>query len=158
MELMCFRQFVAALAVVLYWTTSNAQSYPPQSVAKADACPQLVLPTWVEVRGGAWRVPPELVRKMAQRLQEGAVHADLHKMAIYRPLVPISDYTVQYRGELSEGARVIRVLGDCASQNSSNEVLAKEFSVIMDGGACIFDATYSTKEKRFISFEFNGVA
>jgi hypothetical protein len=158
MESMYFRRFAATLAVALCWTTSNAQGFPRQPAVQAEALPQRVLPTWFEVRGGAWQVPPELVREMAQRLQEGSAHADLHKMAMYRrPLVQLSDYTVQYRGELSGGTRLVQVLGDCHGHNSSDEMLTEAFHVIMDGGTCIFDATYSPKENRFTSFEFHGV-
>lgn len=159
MESTCLRRLTATLAMVLCWTTGNAQSLAPPAAAQPDTPSPRVLPTWVEVHGGAWQVPPELVREMAQRLQEGADHADLHRMATHQhPLIHLDDYTIQYRGELNEGASLVRIVGDCHGHHQSDETLSKKFSVIMDGGVCIFDATYSPKAHRFSAFAFHGVA
>lgn len=159
MESTWLRRLTATLAMMLCWTTSNAQSLTPPPAAQPDTSSPRVLPTWVEVRGGAWHVPPELVREIAQRLQEGAAHADLHQMATYQhPLIHLDDYTIQYRGELNQGASSVRILGDCHGHHQSDDMLSKKFSVIMDGGACIFDAMYSPKEHRFSAFAFHGAA
>jgi hypothetical protein len=108
---------------------------------------------WYEVRGGNWQLQNDLLADIfAGFPAEAARHA---YPAIARPL---ADYTVQYRGQMKEGRRVVSLSGVCSVLGKSADELRAEFLIVFDGGNCFFHATYDLSLRRFTEFSFNGVA
>ena len=105
------------------------------------------VPHWYEVRGGAWRVPADVVEEMAARIEAEAgssVRARLH------------GYTIQYQGVSSDSARSVRLMGACDTHGVSERYLSEAFYQVFDGGKCFFDAAYDPEEKRFTSLKYHG--
>jgi hypothetical protein len=68
----------------------------------------------------------------------------------------LDTYVIQYRGESSDGARSIRLMGACNIDGTSERALSESFHIVFDGGKCFFDATFDPEEKRFTSLTYHG--
>ena len=69
----------------------------------------------------------------------------------------LHEYTIQYQGVSSGGARAVRLMGACNTNGASERSLSEAFHQVFDGGKCYFDAAYDPEEKRFTSLRFNGL-
>jgi hypothetical protein len=107
------------------------------------------VPHWYEVRGGAWRVPAEMVADMAAGIQAEAGAAVRARL---------DTYTIQYQGESAGNARTVRLMGACDTPGMQERALSDRFLVVDDGGKCFFDATYDPVQKRFMSLDYHGNA
>jgi len=70
-----------------------------------------------------------------------------------------SAYTLEYQGRIVEGARVIRVVGDCDPERRvvTREDGTKDRIIVTGGGGtCMFRATYDTTTKEVAGLSFNG--
>ena len=137
---------MTALACAGSSHAQTVENTSPSWLSKPAISP---LPNWFEVRGGAWRVPAAEVEEMASRMK-AEVDASL------RPR--LDTYIIQYQGELSDGARSVRLMGACDIHGTSERALSERFHVVFDGGKCFFDATYDPEEKRFTSWTYHGHA
>lgn len=138
--------FIAMTAVACA-SSSHAQTSEnatPSWLSKPAINP---LPHWFEVRGGAWRVPAADVEEMASRIK-AEVDASLRAR--------LDTYIIQYQGESSGGAKLIRLMGACDIHGTSERDLSERFHIVFDGGKCFFDATYDPEEKRFTSLTYHG--
>jgi hypothetical protein len=108
---------------------------------------------WYEVRGGSWQLGNDALAEIA-----GGLPAEASRHARLEPALPMSDYTVQYQGQVREGRRIVRLSGACRVFGKSANALRSEFLVVFDGGNCFFQATYDPVQRRFTEFGFNGVA
>jgi hypothetical protein len=114
--------------------------------------------TWVFVEDSEWDPDPPTVADVVR-----SVETAFSQAAREQPEdVPSWDtYTIQYRGRLSDGERVIEVSGVCsdiAERMKRTYDLKKVFVGVADGGPCAFRATYDARAKRLVQFLFNGVA
>lgn len=106
------------------------------------------VPRWYEVRGGAWRVPADVVEEMATRI-EIEVGSSVRSR--------LDEYVIQYQGISSDGTRSVRLMGACDTHGTSERYLSEAFHVVFDGGKCYFDAAYDPDEKRFTSLRYHGL-
>jgi hypothetical protein len=137
---------IGTLTVAFAYCTSafaqTLQNADPSWVLKPAISP---LPNWYEVRGGAWRVPKEIVEEMFSliRAEMGFASAEFNK------------YVIQYQGESSGTSHLIRLSGACDTHGINEREFSERFHIVYDGGKCFFDATYDLKEKRFSYFAFH---
>lgn len=132
-----------------FGTTSHAQILQDTSPAWSLKPAINPVPNWYEVRGGAWRVPTEIVTQMASRIKT-EVGASV--------LARLDTYVIQYQGVTAGATRAIRLMGACNKQGASERTFSDRFYVVFDGGTCYFDATYDPDEQRFTSLNYHGHA
>jgi hypothetical protein len=144
--LKCSVMGAISMVVLAYASAGHAQileNAVPSWASKPAISP---VPHWYEVRGGAWRVPADVVEEMAARIGAEVGLSDGARL---------DGYTIQYQGISSEGARSIRLMGACNTHGTSERYLSEAFYVVFDGGKCFFDAAYDPEEKRFTSLRFH---
>ncbi|WEF35240.1 hypothetical protein [Pseudoduganella chitinolytica] len=104
------------------------------------------LPNWYEVRGGAWRVPADVVEEMASHIKAEAGSSVSPRL---------DTYLIQYQGESAGSVRSVRLMGACRTDVRSDREFSERFYIVFDGGKCFFDATYDPEEKRFTSLKYH---
>lgn len=104
------------------------------------------LPNWYEVRGGAWRVPADVVDDMAARIKAEVGSSENPRL---------DSYVIQYQGKLAGSVRSVRLMGACQTHVKSDREFSEQFHIVFDGGRCYFDATYDPGGKRLTSFAYH---
>lgn len=104
------------------------------------------LPNWYEVRGGAWRVPKNMVEEMDLRIRDEMGSAP----------VEFNKYVIQYQGESSGASHSIRLSGACDTLGKNEREFSEKFHTVYDGGKCFFDAMYEPEKKQFSYFAYHG--
>ena len=108
--------------------------------------------SWIHVLGDAWQPNQAALSDARVKLQSYAVaQAKLR----HDELSPWSTYTFQYQGRDLDGRKVIYVNAFCSDPP---EYTAREMVLVLDGGACYFQAYYDIQTKSFVSIGFNGLA
>jgi hypothetical protein len=108
---------------------------------------------WTLVMGGDW-IPDDSTLAQMKRTAKLSVTA----AARGRKLPRWRTYEIQYRGELEGGKRTVRVLGVCDGFPTRGHDLHVEFQTVLDGGTCVFFATYDADAKRYSQISFGGEA
>ena len=110
-----------------------------------------VVPNWVEVQGGTWSVPPEVVNDVAGRVQEAANKAPWGG----RPVPDVDAFQVQYQGTRIDGKRIVRMVGSCRIAPGAPD-MKQHWYIVNDGGNCYYSAQYDPAAQAIVYFRFNG--
>lgn len=87
-------------------------------------------------------------RKLALRLSQ------MHEQYRHDPPGPLWQYSVQYIGYVKDGERLIYANGACGYQKGVRE----QWFFIMDGGTCVFGASFNPRTGELFGPGFNGYA
>lgn len=130
-------------------TTPSRPDWIQDRLAPPPLPPISPLPHWYEVRGGTWQVPLETVQHMASLFDAKLASNENFQRAG-------GDRFFQFRGELLDNVRIIRLLGNCSQGSNSGASLSMAFLQIRDGGMCVFDAEYDPVQQRISYFRYYG--
>ncbi|MGG7606825.1 hypothetical protein [Massilia sp. BKSP1R2A-1] len=109
--------------------------------------PTSPMPHWYEVRGGGWQPSLETVQHIASLLK-----ARLADNSRFNP--PKPDHAIQFRGEIVDGARIVRLFGMCSIGLGGPSALSDAFLEVRDGGRCVFDAEFDMAEQAIKHFSY----
>lgn len=113
---------------------------------------------------------PEDVTRYTARLAIGDWEPDIHDIGSaldlmkhdvwpsYNKFHPFRAYRFQYYGIIKNDKKVVAINGFCASYWQHAKDWRTTMVVVMDGGACFFQAEYSVMDGKIISVRFNGEA
>ena len=109
---------------------------------------------WVAVQGCSWTVPDADVKQMAAEIQSAAASAGRRGELVK----DVGAYVIQFKGSGPAKRRIVELRGSCEVDGKSRAELRKSFFNVLDGGECYFSATWDATARKFMFFQFNGVA
>ena len=131
---------------------------------------------WHQVRGGDWWVEPSTIAALRAQVQTAtAGHPQPEPVvsivpessapdgpARPAPYEPESNgppsFIVQFQGRMLDGRRVVVLTGNCFDNPFGRDMLDWRMSDVLDGGDCVFEATFDPARGILERFAFHGVA
>lgn len=151
----------ASNADVLAWLGARLRQEPapsncsPPEAAVATPTPPASLPQEVVFADGAFVPDDATMAQLRARLPKFLEQNQDKFNADRAPIVArLPGYTLQYRGELENGKRVISVNAMCAAP----ENWQTRWVMVLDGGDCFFQVKYDLDAGTFFDLSVNGEA
>jgi len=111
---------------------------------------------WVEVEGGTFRVPGEVLAEVEATLPVEIASA---RTALGYESRPWANSLIQYRGTIVQGQNSVEIHGSCKQSPPSFDNRKHFYEErVLDGGDCYFVVIYTIEAKRYSKVQFHGVA
>jgi hypothetical protein len=108
--------------------------------------------SWIFVPGGNWQPSDAQLDDAREKIH---AYATLKSEGRLDGLAPWESYTFQYQGRELDGHKIIYVNAFCSEPPA---YAAEQMVLVLDGGACYFEAYYDIESRSFVRLVFNGVA